>query len=100
MKRNNMKKNIMLLFDEMKVKAGLIFSHSTGKLFGFVKLGKFSTFNLLLAFYFNSHVKYVSSHVVFATLYSAAQARVGADCIFFLLHFYCYNFKVPLLNSK
>ena len=32
----------MLLFDEMKVKAGLIFSRSTGKLIGFVELGKFS----------------------------------------------------------
>ena len=33
----------MLLFDEMKVKAGLIFSRSTEKLIGFVELGKFST---------------------------------------------------------
>ena len=36
-------KNVMLLFDEMKVKAGLIFSRSTEKLIGFVELGKFST---------------------------------------------------------
>ena len=42
-----MKKNVILLFDEMKVKAGLIFNRSTEKLTGFVELGKFSTSNLL-----------------------------------------------------
>ena len=76
-------KNVMLLFDEMKVKAGLIFSCSTGKLIGFVDLGKFSTsdFFFFFALYFLKHVKYVSSHVVIGTLYSAAQTRVGTDCI-------------------
>ena len=32
----------MLWFDEMKVKAGLLCSRSTGKLIGFVELGTFS----------------------------------------------------------
>ena len=39
-------KNVMLLFDIMEVKARLIFSRSTGKLIGFVELGKFSTSDL------------------------------------------------------
>ena len=45
-------KNVMLLFDEMKVKAGLIFSCSTGKLIGFVELGKFSTSDLFICIVF------------------------------------------------
>ena len=45
-------KNVML-FDEMKVKAGLIFSRSTGKLTGFVELGKFSTSDLFFCIVFS-----------------------------------------------
>ena len=46
-------KNIMLLFDEMKVKVGLIFSPSTGKLIGFVEIGKFSTSDLFICIVFS-----------------------------------------------
>ena len=49
-------KSVMLLFDEIKVKAGLIFSRSTGKLIGFVELGKFSTSDIFFALSFHSHV--------------------------------------------
>ena len=89
----------MLLFEEMKVKLGLIFSRSTGKLIGFVELGKFLTSFLFFALYFLSHVKYVCI-ITCCHCYSVAQARIWADCILFLLHFNCYNFIVPLLNSK
>ena len=87
----------MLLFDEMKVKARLIFSRSTGKLIGFLELGKLSTSELFfptLSLSFPSHVKYVSSHGVVATLYSTAKLRVGADCILFPLHF-SHNLYFP-----
>ena len=36
----------MLLFDEMKVNGGLVFSRSSGKLIDFTELGKFSTSDL------------------------------------------------------
>ena len=49
-------KNVMLLFDEMKVKAGLVFSRSTGKLIGFVELGKFLTSDLCFCFALSFHI--------------------------------------------
>ena len=66
----------MLSFDEIKIKAGLIIVVPLEKIFAF-------------ELSFQSHVKYLSSHVVVAILFSTAQARVETDCVLLLLHFYC-----------
>ena len=70
-----MKKNVILLFDEMKVKAGLIFNRSTEKLTGFVELGKFSTSNLLFLHCIFLVMSNVYNHMLLLLLCRISKSR-------------------------
>ena len=47
-------KQSILMFDEMKIKSGLVYSKSSGGIIGFTELGKYKSLTvLILTFYFN-----------------------------------------------